>query len=113
MDLGRELFGKRPSIEALQAFGIPLAAVEPPAPVEPYPEHTEAFQCFIDLSGQWRMSHSGVFALDYNVVYRWMDSERVKPAEQNQLLREIGLIERGALEAINEAAEEERRKAKG
>lgn len=33
--------------------------------------------------------------------------------EQNQLLREVGLIERGALEAINESAEEERRKAKG
>lgn len=112
MDLGRELFGKRPSIETLKAFGIPLDAVEPPKPVEPYPEHILAFQCFIDLSGQWRTSTGGVFALDYNVVYRWMDAESVKQAEQNRLLRDVGLIERGALEAINDAAEEERQKAK-
>lgn len=112
MDLGRELFGKRPSIETLKAFGIPLDAVESPAPVEPYPEHFQAYQCFVDLSGQWRTSPGGVFALDYNVVYRWMDSEQVKPALQNPLLREVGLIERGALEAINESAEEERRKAR-
>ena len=113
MDLGRELFGKRPSVDLLKAFGIPMGAVEPPAPVEAYPEHAQAYQCFIDLSGQWRLSHGGVFALDYNVVYRWMDSEQVKRGEQNQLLREVGLIERGALEAINESAEEERRRAKG
>ena len=113
MDLGRELYGKRPSHEALKAFGIPLAAVEPPAPVGPYPEHIQAFQCFIDLSGQWRASPGGVFALDYGIVYRWMDAEAVKMSEQNSLLREVGFIERGALEAINDAAEEERRKAKG
>ena len=112
MDLGRELFGKRPSLDMLKAFGIPAGAVETPAPVEPYPEHVQAFQCFVDLSGQWRMGTGGVFALDYNVVYRWMDAERIKPGQQNELLRDVGRIERGALEAINEASEERQRMKK-
>ena len=54
----------------------------------------------------------GAYALDYNVIYTWMDAEGIKKRDRNPLVREVALLERGALESMNERREQQERARK-
>lgn len=109
MELGRALFGDRSSPQQLVAMGFPGEMFQEKEPLVCYPDHELAYQCFIDNSSQWRAGMGGIYALDYNVIYSWLDAEGVKKRERNQVMREIGLLERGALEALQARREQQER----
>jgi hypothetical protein len=100
MELGRVLFGERSSPQQLVAMGFPAEMIKEREPLVCYPDHELAYRCFIDNASQWRAGMGGIYALDYNVIYRWLDAEGINKRKRNQVLREVGLLERGALEAL-------------
>lgn len=100
MELGRALFGERSSPQQLVAMGFPAEMIKEREPLVCYPGHELAYRCFIDNASQWRAGMGGIYALDYNVIYRWLDAEGINKRKRNQVLREVGLLERGALEAL-------------
>lgn len=113
MELGRALFGERSSPQQLVAMGFPSEMIKEREPLVCYPDHELAYRCFIDNSSQWRAGMGGIYALDYNVIYTWLDAEGIKKRKRNQVMREVGLLERGALEALQarrEAQERSRQK---
>lgn len=105
------MFDSGPDLEELKRLGIPVEAVAKPAPVIIFPDNEQAYQLFCDISDQWRSHMSGYYALDANVVYSWMDGERIKGQRRNQLWREVRQISSGALAAMREQQEEAQRKA--
>lgn len=105
------MFSPGPDLEELKRLGIPIDAIEKPEPVTAYPDNEQAYQMFCDISDQWRSHMSGYYALDANVAFSWMDSERIKGQRRNQLWREVRQISSGALAAMREQQEEAQRKA--
>lgn len=93
-------------------MGFPGEMFKEKEPLVCYPDHELAYQCFCDNAGQWRAGMGDPYALDYNVIYTWLDAEGVKKGERNRILREIGLLERGALEVMNERREQRERARK-
>ena len=93
-------------------MGIPEGLFVAKEAVVCYPDHELAYRCFIDNSSQWRSGMGGAYALDYNVVYTWLDAEGIKKRERNRVVREVGYIERGALEVMQERREQQERSRK-
>lgn len=68
--------------------------------VEVWPENWPAWQLFIEVSGQWRMSMNGPVALDYVPLFARMDRMRLADAEWQHLFEDVRVIEAAALAEI-------------
>ena len=93
-------------------MGFPGEMIKEKEPLVCYPDHELAYRCFAENSNQWRSGLGGAYAIDYNVIYSWMDAEGIKKRERNALVREVALLERGALEVMQERREQQERARK-
>lgn len=93
-------------------MGFPAEMIQEKEPLVCYPDHELAYQCFYENSGQWRSGGGGPYALDYGVLYTWLDAEGVKKRDRNRVIREVAHIERGALEVMQERREQQERSRK-
>lgn len=55
---------------------------------------------FIAIHTQWRTGMNGPTGLDYNVLYQKMNRMKLTDAEFDQLERDIGVVEREALQIM-------------
>lgn len=73
--------------------------------IEVWPDHIDALSLFQSCSTQWRTVVGAktliYLGLDYAAVYGNPHYARLDPDEQIDLLRELQLIEDGALEMMN------------
>ncbi|OFL27849.1 DUF1799 domain-containing protein [Neisseria sp. HMSC075C12] len=73
------------TVSALSLFGFDDSDVLSDE-VEVWPNNWEAVQLFLAVSGQWRVSMAGAYALDYNAVDVAMDMMGVKNAAAKSCL---------------------------
>lgn len=69
-----------------------------------WPEHVEALELFMVVSGQWRVAAGfAVFfvGLDYSAVEAAMNMRGVKRAERQRLFAEVRVMESAALKMLN------------
>jgi len=64
------------------------------------PENWDACQLFQRLATQWRVGMAGPVGLDYNTAFGLMDRRGYDYPRQDELLDQLRLIERGALQAM-------------
>lgn len=96
------MFATGPSDDELKAIGLTREDVLDTSVTDIWPEHFQAYEVFSEVSGQWIMSMSGPVALNYLAVEQVMRMHGVtKPKKQLALLREIRVMERAALNAMN------------
>jgi hypothetical protein len=55
---------------------------------------------FRRMTTQWRMSMGGPTGLDYNVLFRLLDNERLGGDEWDAMLADVCVMEAAALEAM-------------
>ncbi|HHK5988958.1 DUF1799 domain-containing protein [Neisseria sp. P0009.S008] len=70
--------------------------------VDVWPNNWEAVQLFLAVSGQWRVSMVGAYALDYNAVDVAMDMMGVKKRRRKKLFGFLRVMEREALSIMGE-----------
>lgn len=70
--------------------------------VEVWPNNWEVVQLFLAVSGQWRVSMAGAYALDYNAVDVAMDMMGVKKRRRKKLFGFLRVMEREALSIMGE-----------
>lgn len=68
--------------------------------IEVWPEHWDAFQLFSMLRTQWRVGAKGPTGLDYGVVFSCMDTLRIKRRARIEMLDDIRVMEREALDQM-------------
>ena len=73
-----------------------------PSEVDVYPENWPALQLFSSLGTQWRTGMSGATGLDYTAVIAVLQFSTAK-GQQQERFEEIQIMERAALEAMNQA----------
>jgi hypothetical protein len=55
---------------------------------------------FRRMTTQWRMSMGGPTGLDYNVLFRLLDNERLSGDDWDLMLTDVSVMEAAALEAM-------------
>jgi hypothetical protein len=68
--------------------------------VEIWPENWDAVTLFRRMTTQWRMSMGGPTGLDYNVLFRLLDNERLSGDDWDLMLTDVSVMEAAALEAM-------------
>lgn len=85
----------------MQFFGLSDADYEAEKDIGVWPDNWDAVLLFDSLSSQWRSGPSGVYGLDYNVLYRKMDRMGLSPDRYDELEDEIRILEQAALHEIH------------
>lgn len=75
------------------------------AAFEVWPENWPAFRLFGKLQTQWRAGASGVYGLDYNILYSHLDRMGLSPTDYDDWEEDIRTMEFAALAAMNEKTE--------
>jgi len=70
--------------------------------VEVWPENWQTVDLFISIATQWRTGMSGPTGLDYNVLFRILDSMGLPQDEWNRSFDDIRIMESSALEAMRQ-----------
>lgn len=65
--------------------------------VEVWPDNWPAWQLFVQVSGQWRSSFGGMYALDYTPLFMRMDHLHLDPAAWDELFNDVRVLEAAAL----------------
>lgn len=65
-----------------------------------WPENWQAWNLFVQMSGQWRAGFNGIFALDYGPLFTRMDRMRLDDRTWEELFHDVRVIEAAALERI-------------
>jgi hypothetical protein len=68
--------------------------------VEIWPENWDSVTLFRRMTTQWRMSMGGPTGLDYNVLFRLLDNERLSGDDWDLMLADVSVMEAAALEAM-------------
>lgn len=89
-----------PDAGELAAWGLRPDDVKVPA-VELWPEHCLALEVMRLMRTQWRVGFSGETGLDYAALPIVLRIAGVKRADQAQLLDDLRVMERAALEEIH------------
>jgi hypothetical protein len=84
-----------------------IAAMAQAAEFEVWPENWPPFMLFCKLQTQWRAGASGVFGLDYNVLYHNLDRMNLSPEDYEIWENDVGAMEQAALHAMRENREQE------
>lgn len=71
-----------------------------------YPDNVQAVNLFYAMRTQWRVGFGGPYGLDYNVLYQRMSRMDLTPERFIELEQEIQACEEGALQQMQEEAEE-------
>ncbi len=69
-----------------------------------WPENWPAVMLFNQMSTQWRYGLNGVFGLDYNAIFSWMDIEGWGVEVKRDVFSGLQVIEKRVLEKINEVS---------
>lgn len=70
-------------------------------PVEIWPEHLGAFELFVALRSQWRVSMAGATGLDYGVMFQKMDRMGLSPEQYDELEDQMRALEHAALDEMS------------
>lgn len=71
--------------------------------VEVWPENWQTVDLFISISTQWRIGMGGPTGLDYNVLFRVLDSKGLPKDDWDQSFDDIRIMESAALEAMRQS----------
>lgn len=82
-----------------------MAALQQSVVTEVWPENWPAFSLFTQLQTQWRAGASGVYGLDYNVLFARLDRMALSPQQYEEFEEDIRTMEFAALAAMNERTE--------
>jgi len=94
--------GGRPDPDALAAFGLPQDFERPSDDLEVWPENEPAVRVFITMSTQWSTAGMGgqPVGLRYEVLPTVMRYCAIPPAERASTFAAVRIMERSALEAM-------------
>lgn len=92
-----------PSPEEMAAGGFTPEDFEGD-PVEVWPENAQAWQVFVEMSGQWRQSFNGPTALDYTALFARMDRLQLDAPAWEDLFADVRVLEAQALRTMKEPA---------
>jgi hypothetical protein len=84
-----------------RAFGIPVPVVEEVPEYEVWEENWDAFELFLHCAGQWRYCGSTPVSLDRVAVIAVLGVLQ-PPDRHRELLTDLALIERGAVNALRQ-----------
>lgn len=96
------MYRKPPKADELDAWGLTEADVA--QRLELFEENAQAYQLFLYMQTQWRVSMGGPLGLDYSVAMRKMDRMKLSEAEYDWLEADLRLMEFAALDAMREKA---------
>jgi hypothetical protein len=65
-----------------------------------WPENWPAVTVFRKMTTQWRVAMGGPTGLDYNVLFRLLDNERLSGDDWDAMLADVCVMEAAALEAM-------------
>jgi hypothetical protein len=65
-----------------------------------WPENWPAVMVFRRMTTQWRVGMGGPTGLDYGVLFRLLDNERLSGDEWDQMFADVCVMEAAALEAM-------------
>ncbi|OVE49453.1 DUF1799 domain-containing protein [Chromobacterium violaceum] len=98
------MYERQPDAAQLEAFGLTAADLGQQQDVEVWPDNWQAVQLLNRMSTQWRVGFGGAVGLDYNVLYRMMDRLKLGGIEEEELEKDIQVMELEALQVMAEAA---------
>ncbi|WP_341249066.1 DUF1799 domain-containing protein [Cupriavidus pauculus] len=73
-----------------------------PPDVEVWPDNAVALGVFVQMETQWRVGMGGPVGLDYTALRIVMRMNRIPPDEQSELFEAVRVMERAALDEMNE-----------
>jgi hypothetical protein len=71
--------------------------------VEVWPENWQTVDLFISVATQWRIGMGGPTGLDYNVLFRVLDSKGLSADDWELSFGDIRIMESAALEAMRQS----------
>jgi hypothetical protein len=69
--------------------------------VELWAENQPIFDLYYRVRTQWRVGMGGAVGLDYNVVDRWLERRNLSPAEHDEFMYWLQVVESAALDIFN------------
>jgi|AraplaMF_Col_mLB_1032019.scaffolds.fasta_scaffold172703_2 hypothetical protein len=95
------MYWRAPPAKELAQIGLVLDDVRPPD-VEVWPDNAVALGVFVQMETQWRVGMGGPVGLDYTALRIVMRMNRIPPDEQSELFEAVRVMERAALDEMNE-----------
>lgn len=95
------MYWRPPSAAELKAFSWFKASDFPEPVVEVWDDNWAACAFFTDVMTQWRTGPGGPIGLDYGVIYQALERKGYKGVEFDQMMDDIGVMERRALKIIH------------
>lgn len=68
---------------------------------EVWPENWPVWMLYCQIANQWRAGFGGAYALDYGVLFTFLDRQQITPEEWQEAFTDIRVIEAAALDTMS------------